>query len=559
MKLATVAFLNTVDLSHPTRIQGRAIANLDFYLALLARPELTQLDVYVCSPQDAQAVGTQLAARLGAKQLPEYVRLLLIDELPGALVNEGYAAFHQPDPLIDDVAWLRKRVGASLPIIGITHTLSDIRFIERLGALISAPIDERDAIICTSEAAELAFEKLLAQAAAKLGREVPSFERVRIPLGVTTIDEPMAREAARQRLGLPLDRTLVLSLGRVSTLTKMDLEPLFRVFESLLAREGQKLPQLLVAGALCDPYERQRLPQLLDELQLDVLRVDPLSEQDKPILYQACDVFVSMSDNPQESFGLTILEAMAAGLPVVATDWSAYRELIVDGQTGLLVPTLWADCLDSTSLLSPFLPPSQTAGRMAQSVAFDHRALRAHLLALCADEALRKTLGEAGRKRARQFRWPVIAERYMQLVEQLGSRSAASGRPRAREKIHSGGDRSEARLSLFEAFRHYATHLLSDAMTLELTARSRRVLEGQAPMSVAAPLSLLRQQEPLMPLMLRAIDSGAMVGQVRDLFERSAAKLSRDTTLLCVMWLIKQGFLAFPTDFSKGDPRDTVN
>ena len=45
--------------------------------------------------------------------------------------------------------------------------------------------------------------------------------------------------------------------------------------------------------------------------------------------YAAADIFVSLSDNIQETFGLTPVEAMAAGLPVVASDWDGYRETIV--------------------------------------------------------------------------------------------------------------------------------------------------------------------------------------------------------------------------------------
>ena len=56
-------------------------------------------------------------------------------------------------------------------------------------------------------------------------------------------------------------------------------------------------------------------------------------------VWQAADVFTSLSDSIQETFGLVILEAMASGLPVVASDWDGYRDLVIDGVTGFLVPT----------------------------------------------------------------------------------------------------------------------------------------------------------------------------------------------------------------------------
>ena len=55
--------------------------------------------------------------------------------------------------------------------------------------------------------------------------------------------------------------------------------------------------------------------------------------------WHAADVFLSLPDNIQETFGLVVVEAMASGLPVVGSDWDGYRDLVVDGETGFLVPT----------------------------------------------------------------------------------------------------------------------------------------------------------------------------------------------------------------------------
>ena len=54
----------------------------------------------------------------------------------------------------------------------------------------------------------------------------------------------------------------------------------------------------------------------------------------------AADLFLSLVDNPQETFGLAPVEAMAAGLPVVVSDWDGYRATVSDGVEGFRVPTL---------------------------------------------------------------------------------------------------------------------------------------------------------------------------------------------------------------------------
>ena len=50
--------------------------------------------------------------------------------------------------------------------------------------------------------------------------------------------------------------------------------------------------------------------------------------------------FLSLVDNPQETFGLAPVEAMAAGVPVVVSDWDGYRYTVSDGVEGFLIPTL---------------------------------------------------------------------------------------------------------------------------------------------------------------------------------------------------------------------------
>jgi glycosyltransferase involved in cell wall biosynthesis len=83
----------------------------------------------------------------------------------------------------------------------------------------------------------------------------------------------------------------------------------------------------------------------------------------------------------REGFGVTCLEAMAHGRPVVASGVGGLRDLVVDGETGILVPARDAD------------------------------ALRAALERLLGDAGLRRRLGVAGRERARKhFSWDVVTE-----------------------------------------------------------------------------------------------------------------------------------------------------
>jgi len=73
---------------------------------------------------------------------------------------------------------------------------------------------------------------------------------------------------------------------------------------------------------------------------LRVSIVDGTDQGKRFAVWRAADLFTSLSDNIQETFGLVIVEAMASGLPVIASDWNGYRDLVTDGETGFLVPTL---------------------------------------------------------------------------------------------------------------------------------------------------------------------------------------------------------------------------
>ena len=117
-----------------------------------------------------------------------------------------------------------------------------------------------------------------------------------------------------------------------------------------------------------------------------------------PSYLAACEVFVSPAVG-QESFGIALVEAMAAGLPVVATDIPGFREVVSDGTEGLLVPPR------------------------------DPEALAAGLVRVLTEPGLAARLGEAGRTHARTFDWPIVVERLEELYHRA-IESAGYDRPR---------------------------------------------------------------------------------------------------------------------------------
>ena len=101
-----------------------------------------------------------------------------------------------------------------------------------------------------------------------------------------------------------------------------------------------------------------------------------------PDVMRAADLFL-LTTEPPESFGIVLIEAMAAGLPVVATDYPGVRAVVIEGETGLLAPI------------------------------GDSRAVAARLRELVeADDKGRRAMGARGRERAeREWNWPRLVER----------------------------------------------------------------------------------------------------------------------------------------------------
>jgi phosphatidylinositol alpha-mannosyltransferase len=142
--------------------------------------------------------------------------------------------------------------------------------------------------------------------------------------------------------------------------------------------------RLVVVG---DGPDRSATDVLPTDVRARVTMLGAVPNVDLPPFAKACDVYLGTSIGG-ESFGIVLVEAMAAGLPVVASDVPGYDEVVTDGVEGLLVPPR------------------------------DAAAVAAAAETILADPSFASRLSQAGRARAASFDWSVVGTRLEELYRQ---------------------------------------------------------------------------------------------------------------------------------------------
>ncbi len=276
--------------------------------------------------------------------------------------------------------WLSGYAGLELsrewriPHVATFHTLARIKMEARLGetesklrvAAESRVMKGVDSIVVSTTQEREDLARLYG---------VPEHKVDVIPAGVDLqLFRKLDKADSRRRLGLE-ERNVILSVGRMEPLKGFDI-----LLNSLAMLRGAPDTRLVIVGGdEGRDREMRRLKSLATELGvLDFVTFAGVVDQaELPIYYSAADIFVLPTY--YESFGLVALEAMACGLPVIASRVGGLRSFIDDGRTGYLIP--WQR-------------PEAFADRMAD---------------LLADSKLREGMGAAAELKARTMGWDKTA------------------------------------------------------------------------------------------------------------------------------------------------------
>jgi phosphatidylinositol alpha-mannosyltransferase len=129
----------------------------------------------------------------------------------------------------------------------------------------------------------------------------------------------------------------------------------------------------------------------------DVEWLGRVGDEEKVRYFASADIFCAPNTG-QESFGIVLLEAMAAGVPIVASDIHGFKRVVERNVQGILVEPK------------------------------NHRALAAALYALARDPDLRHQMGDAGRERAPEYSWDRVTERIVDFYYETRERVLAERR-----------------------------------------------------------------------------------------------------------------------------------
>lgn len=473
----------------------------------------------------------------------------------------GIGTLFYPSPNLDALAWPRMAQGhAAWSLCGLTHSLSTRKAMQHVAALVTSPVQPWDALICTSRAARAAVEAILDAAEAhvveRFGGRVP--ERLAlpvIPLGIDTASfarDDAAGQGMRAEMGIARDGIVAMTLSRLSFIEKFDPLPLFRAMQLAAPQTGAPLHMMLVGAMAPDANEaqfRKAAAALMPDVTLHI--VSPASNDQRRAALSAADMFLFPIDNIQETFGLAVVEAMAAGLPVIATDWDGLRDT-VSADSGILIPTLTGNpgharpethrFLTETDSYHQFLSVSSALS------GYEPQWMARAIVTLATDPALRARMGEAGRRRAHSlFDWAAVVPQMQELWAWQNARRAA-----APDEGRAGAVEVPVMPSVFRTFAAWPSAQLGAPGTLCVV-----VATGGAALPSPAEIHVLRgydrmqrMTEPLSTLekVLSCITHAGGPLTTAEIADRCGiGAINADRAAL---WLIKYGYMIradFPT------------
>jgi glycosyltransferase involved in cell wall biosynthesis len=539
---------------------GRQVAGREFLDAYLTHGEWTEVVGLVRNRASAEPLVRLWRTHPSCQTRLRSLKLVEEQRFHGAFLPTPPAnLLYLPGPLDPRYTWVRQHSGpGTFALCGITYTMCSAAVLQSLCSLVTAPFESYDTLICASRAAVQMVRSVITTYADYLrdrhgGAPASRVRLEMIPLGVDAVKfhPPTHEERAAQRKLLEIadDEVVVLFVGRLSFHAKAHPFPLFHGVAEAARVTGRRVHLVLSGWAANEAIRnafRDGVRTFAPGVRVSV--VASLKPELRYAIWHAADLFTSLSDNLQETFGLVITQAMACGLPVIASDWNGYRDLVVDGETGYLVPTYMvedATCDSTARLLMGEINYDHFLAECSQAAVVDSAAAAAAYARLIDDDPMRRRMGAAGRHLVLQrFAWTHVIKAYEALWrDQEFERSAWVARATPSPRAFRGPACYPAPE---DSFAGYPTHLLGDEDRLETGCGVESRLERLLAMPLTSYSENRRSSDPAV---LRAVLDAATTARVisdldQVLLRLGVAPAPGRATLA---WMLKYGLLQVVT------------
>lgn len=420
-------------------INGRRVAGESFLRGYLRHADVDEFVILSKKPEEAEPV------RALAAELRPGVPVRAASLMRPTSIAPVETVFY-PSPNYAAEAWRRAPYGTgAYALSGITHTTSTQAVMEGWLNLRVAPVQEWDAVICTSQAVQASVRFQLDLIDDHLKRQLDARLTPRpllpvIPLGIHCDDftpDPAAGRALRDRLGAAEGDVVFTTIARLTPHEKFDPLPIYLAMQAAQRKlgAGQKL-HIAFCGIFREEYSRKVFVEGARRLMPDVgfALLDGASADDRRQALSGADVFMFLIDNIQETFGLAPIEGMAAGLPLLVSDWDGMRDTVTPDvgfritSRSLPGPHLAQEALRYQGGIDSYVQYCSLASAMTE---IDMGELTARILDLAQNPGLRRRMGAAGQARARSvYDWAQIVPQMQALWDEQAARrrKAASHR-----------------------------------------------------------------------------------------------------------------------------------
>ena len=409
------------------KLMGRNAAGESFIAGYIKYSSATEFWTLTATQKDAQEFTQKVSAGLRS----EPVNRLSMSELT-ELQKPGILFYPGPD-ISDQVFKRRAITGADSDwsVCGITHTTSSAGAMDSIVSWLTSPVREWDSVICTSQAVKKNVECLLGSQIEFLKEKLSATKFIYpklpiIPLGINTEQfefETDQKDFSRKELKIESDSIVVLYVGRLSFHAKANPVVMYQALERV--SKNKKLV-LVECGWHANEYIESAFKKAAEVIcpSVKIITLDGRIEHQRKLAWSSADIFCSLSDNIQETFGITPVEAMAAGLPSLVSDWDGYKDTVRDGIDGFRISTTMPTPGLGVDIVNRYVLGLDSydmyCGNASSFVSVDVDQLVEKLDLLTSNQSLRVSMGLAAKQRAQNvFDWKFIVPQYEALWSEL--------------------------------------------------------------------------------------------------------------------------------------------